>query len=128
MRASAFAIFLLVLYFVIGVTNGLFEATFHPAFVLAFCLRAIHSRLRETYMKSENWTRMRAASAAGVCLAMLFITCGARAQETKETVTVNDVDRTYIVRLPKGYDRERKYPVVILLHGMGLSLHWRSAR
>src|ERR1019366_7951834 len=69
-------------------------------------------------MKSANWTRMRAASAAGACLAMLFITCGARAQETKETVTVNDVDRTYIVRLPKGYDRERKYPVVILLHGM----------
>src|ERR1700674_403750 len=45
-------------------------------------------------MKSENWTRMRAASAAGTCLAMLFIAYGARAQETKETVTVNDVDRT----------------------------------
>ena len=31
---------------------------------------------------------------------------------------VNDVDRTYLVRLPKGYDRAQKYPVVILLHGM----------
>jgi hypothetical protein len=40
---------------------------------------------------------MQAASAAaGVCLAMLFITYGARAQETKESVTVNDVDRNYI--------------------------------
>jgi len=69
-------------------------------------------------MKSQNGTRMRAASAVGVCLAMLFITRGARAQETKETVTVNDVDRTYLLRLPRGYDREQKYPVLILLHGM----------
>ncbi len=49
---------------------------------------------------------------------MLFITYGARAQETKESVTVNDVDRNYMVRLPRGYDHEKKYPVVILLHGM----------
>jgi len=69
-------------------------------------------------MKSENGTRMQAASAAGVCLAMLFITYGARAQETKENVTVNDVDRTYLVRLPRGYDHEQKYPVGILLRGM----------
>ena len=61
---------------------------------------------------------MRAASAVGVCLAALFINCGARAQETKQTVTVNDVDRTYMVRLPRGYDHAQKYPVVILLHGM----------
>ena len=46
-------------------------------------------------MKSENWTRMQAASAAGICLGMLLITYGARAQETKEKLTVNDVDRTY---------------------------------
>jgi Esterase PHB depolymerase len=69
-------------------------------------------------MKSENWMRMQAASSAGVCLAMLFMTYGAWAQETKETVTVNDVDRTYLVRLPRGYDHAQKYPVVILLHGM----------
>ena len=69
-------------------------------------------------MKSEKWMRMQAVSAAGVCLAALFITYGAWAQETKETVAVNDVDRTYLVRLPKGYDRGQKYPVVILLHGM----------
>jgi len=61
---------------------------------------------------------MRAASAAGVCLAALFIPYGTRAQETKEKVTVNEVDRTYLVRLPRGYDHEQRYPVVILLHGM----------
>jgi hypothetical protein len=33
---------------------------------------------------------------------MLFISYGARAQETRETVTVNDVDRTYLLRLPGG--------------------------
>jgi polyhydroxybutyrate depolymerase len=49
---------------------------------------------------------------------MLFLTPGARAQETKEKVTVDDVDRTYLVRLPRGYDAKQKYPVVILLHGM----------
>jgi len=59
------------------------------------------------------WTRMRAASAAGVCLATLFIASSARAQETKEKVTIDDVDRTYLVRLPRGYDHEQKYPVVI---------------
>jgi poly(3-hydroxybutyrate) depolymerase len=32
---------------------------------------------------------------------MLIITYGARAQETKERVTVNDVDRTCLVRLPR---------------------------
>ena len=28
------------------------------------------------------------------------------------------MDRNYLVRLPKGYVHEQKYPVVILLHGM----------
>ena len=40
------------------------------------------------------------------------------AQETKETVTVDDVDRSFMVRLPRGYDSQRHYPVVVLLHGM----------
>jgi polyhydroxybutyrate depolymerase len=40
------------------------------------------------------------------------------AQETKEKVTVDDVDRNFMVRLPSGYDPQRRYPVVILLHGM----------
>jgi polyhydroxybutyrate depolymerase len=66
-------------------------------------------------MKLENWTR---TSAAGVCVAMLFISSSVRAQETKEKVTVEDVDRTYMVRLPRGYDHGQKYPVVILLHGI----------
>ncbi len=69
-------------------------------------------------MKSENLTRMRVAAVVCVCMAALFFTYGAQAQETKERVTVYNVDRTYTVRLPKGYDHANKYPVVILLHGM----------
>ena len=38
-------------------------------------------------------------------------------QETKEKITVEDVDRS-TVRLPRGYDPQQHYPVVILLHGM----------
>lgn len=59
---------------------------------------------------------MRAAAA--VCLAALIGAQGLRAQETKEKVTVDDTDRTFMVRLPKGYDANKKYPVVVLLHGM----------
>src|SRR3984957_5635354 len=69
-------------------------------------------------MRFKRCAKTRAASAMAACLAMLFVTPGARAQETKEKVTVSDVDRTYLVRLPRGYDAKQKYPVVILLHGM----------
>ncbi|MGA9977152.1 MAG: PHB depolymerase family esterase [Candidatus Sulfotelmatobacter sp.] len=69
-------------------------------------------------MRFKRCTRTRAASAAAACLAMCFIIPGATAQETKEKITINDVDRTYLVRLPRGYDAKQKYPVVILLHGM----------
>ena len=41
-----------------------------------------------------------------------------RAQETREKVTVDDVDRNYTIRLPRGYNSQQHYPVVILLHGM----------
>jgi poly(3-hydroxybutyrate) depolymerase len=59
-----------------------------------------------------------AAWVAAVCLVTLCTTYTARAQETKEKVTVEDVDRTYLLRLPRGYDQAEKYPVVVLLHGM----------
>lgn len=42
----------------------------------------------------------------------------ATAQETKEKITVDDADRYFMVRLPKGYNSQQHYPVVILLHGM----------
>lgn len=59
--------------------------------------------------------------AAVVFPALVFATAVAPAtwaQETTEKVTVDDVDRTFMVRLPRGYDAKQHYPVVVVLHGM----------
>src|SRR6202166_4825687 len=69
-------------------------------------------------MKSMNWMTTTAASAAVACLVGLILAGHAQAQETKEKVMLDDVERTYLLRLPRGYDPTHKYPVVILLHGM----------
>lgn len=61
----------------------------------------------------QHFTRIGVACVLAV-LALQFI----EAQETTEKITVDDVDRTFLVRLPKGYEAGRPYPVVILLHGM----------
>jgi poly(3-hydroxybutyrate) depolymerase len=68
-------------------------------------------------MKSGNLYGGSVLAAAG-CLALLLAGTTLWAQETKEKVTVDDVDRTFMVRLPKGYDPQQHYPVMILLHGM----------
>jgi polyhydroxybutyrate depolymerase len=69
-------------------------------------------------MKPEKLYRMRPAAAVGVLLITGFAAHTLRAQETKEKVTVDDVERTFTVRLPKAYEAQRRYPVLILLHGM----------
>ncbi|SPF42449.1 putative Poly(3-hydroxybutyrate) depolymerase [Candidatus Sulfotelmatobacter kueseliae] len=69
-------------------------------------------------MKSGRLQGTRLASAAAGCVVLLFVAPRLWAQETKEKVTVDDVDRTFMVRLPKGYDPQQHYPVMILLHGM----------
>lgn len=69
-------------------------------------------------MKSGKWLGMRTASAALLCMAVLTITPKLQAQETKEKLTVDDVERTFMLRLPKGFDAQRHYPVVMLLHGL----------
>jgi poly(3-hydroxybutyrate) depolymerase len=68
-------------------------------------------------MKSGMSLGISALAAAG-SLAMLFAASTLSAQETKEKIMVDDVDRNFLVRLPKGYDSQRHYPVLILLHGM----------
>jgi polyhydroxybutyrate depolymerase len=37
--------------------------------------------------------------------------------DTQEKIQIDDLSRTYAVHLPKGYDQQQRYPVVILLHG-----------
>src|ERR1035437_3141734 len=69
-------------------------------------------------MKFRKRFEVHLAPAAAGCMAVLFAAQALWAQETKEKVTVDDVERTFMVRLPRGYDSQQHYPVVILLHGM----------
>lgn len=69
-------------------------------------------------MTFANLNRTRAAGCAALGLALLFATQTLWGQETKESVTVDDVNREFMVRLPRGYDAQQHYPVVLLLHGM----------
>ena len=78
-------------------------------------------------MKLWNFKATHSLSPAGLCLGVAgfaillaapLTTPQAQAQETKEKVTVDDTDRTYMLRLPQGYDPQKHYPLVILLHGM----------
>lgn len=69
-------------------------------------------------MRIETLRGFYTAAVSVLCLVTLFVTPTLRAQETKEKVTVDDVDRQFSVRLPRGYDAKQRYPVVILLHGM----------
>lgn len=64
--------------------------------------------------------KLRNSDRLGALAGVLFLLSvqALLAQETKEKVTVDDVDRSFTVRLPRGYDPQQHYPVVILLHGM----------
>ena len=64
-----------------------------------------------------NLWNSRLIFTAVLCL-LLFTIPILAGQESREKVTVDDVERTFTVRLPKGYEAQRHYPVVILLHGM----------
>jgi polyhydroxybutyrate depolymerase len=52
-----------------------------------------------------------------VCLAGFLFLAPLSAQDSPEKIQVNDVSRNFVVHLPKGYDQQQHYPVVILLHG-----------
>ena len=44
--------------------------------------------------------------------------CGiVQAQDKEDRVTVNDLERTFVVHLPKGYDAQKRYPVVLVIPG-----------
>jgi polyhydroxybutyrate depolymerase len=67
--------------------------------------------------------RLRRATVGDACLAVIYLAMILAApavfgQETKEKVTVDEVDRTYMLRLPQGYDPQKHYPLVIMLHGL----------
>jgi polyhydroxybutyrate depolymerase len=68
-----------------------------------------------------DWRRrvsIAAACAGALPIAVALLGSSLWAQETQQKVTVDDVDRSFTARLPKGYDPQQHYPVVLLLHGM----------
>jgi len=67
--------------------------------------------------KTGPFPPYRQARLVGACLSMLISVAPLRAQDSQEKIAVDDVSRTFAVHLPKGYDSQQHYPVVILLHG-----------
>jgi len=66
-------------------------------------------------MISRRYSQVISATAgflfiASCCLAL-------QAQEKQEQVTVDDKERTFVVRVPKGYDANKHYPAVLLFPG-----------
>jgi polyhydroxybutyrate depolymerase len=57
--------------------------------------------------------------AAALCLgaAAMIRVASVHAQDPVETLNVDDVTRSFTVHLPNGYDKAKKYPVVMVLHG-----------
>jgi len=53
---------------------------------------------------------------SSLVLGTVLMTSGARAQEPEQKITVDNVERTFVVHLPKGYDDKQKYPLVLVLH------------
>src|SRR3984957_2179539 len=68
-------------------------------------------------MKMLTQLHLRHQCLLAACISALLFLAPLRAQETQEKLTVDDVSRTFTVHLPKGYDAQQHYPVVILLHG-----------
>ena len=70
-------------------------------------------------MRPRPWLWLRREWIAA-CISGLLLVAPSRAQDAQEKIDVDDVSRTFAVHLPKGYDAQQHYPVVILLHGRNL--------
>ena len=73
----------------------------------------ITSKLERNWSDGRSARRAYLAPASLSCCPSLL----SRAQDNQEKIAVDDVSRSFVVHLPKGYDSQQHYPVVILLHG-----------
>jgi len=86
-------------------------------------------RVSRHHIAGKRWASVYALA---ICLTLLLYVTFLSAQDVPEKdaparaaqpndiqakIDVNDVSRSYVVHLPKGYDQQQHYPTVILLHG-----------
>ena len=72
--------------------------------------------LNRSYLKDAP-RRKSLAYLVAACLSGLLLVAPLSAQDSSEKIDVDDVSRSYVVHLPKSYDQQQHYPVVIVLHG-----------
>jgi polyhydroxybutyrate depolymerase len=68
-------------------------------------------------MKLHLSFRMLCAWAMSCWMMSSLLPALLQAQDTQEQIQIDDLTRTYVVHLPKGYNSQQHYPVVVLLHG-----------
>lgn len=73
--------------------------------------------LKGSSFRPGIFRKSQLAYSLAACFAGLLFVAPILAQETHEKIDVDNVSRDYILRLPKGYDQQQHYPVVILFHG-----------
>jgi poly(3-hydroxybutyrate) depolymerase len=73
--------------------------------------------LNRSYFLRDDQRRKSLAYLVAACFSGLLFVAALSAQDSREKIDVDDVSRSYVVHLPKSYDQQQHYPVVILLHG-----------
>jgi polyhydroxybutyrate depolymerase len=74
----------------------------------------MHLKVVGTRVLPWVWLRSECVTA---CLAGMLFAAPLQAQDVQEKIEVDNLSRTYVVHLPKGYDSKQHYPVVVLLPG-----------
>ncbi|HXO32389.1 MAG TPA: PHB depolymerase family esterase [Candidatus Acidoferrales bacterium] len=69
--------------------------------------------LNRSYLRNG----LSVAYLVAACFSGLLFVAPLSAQDSQEKIDVDDVTRSYVVHLPKSYDHQQHYPVVIVLHG-----------
>jgi polyhydroxybutyrate depolymerase len=72
--------------------------------------------LNRSYLRDDP-RRQSLAYLIAACFSGLLFVAPLSAQDSQEKIDVDDVSRSYVVHLPKSYDQQQHYPVVIVLHG-----------
>ena len=72
--------------------------------------------LNRSYLKLDP-RRKSLAYLVAACFSGLLFVAPLSAQDSQEKIEVDDVSRSYVVHLPKSYDQQQHYPVIMLLQG-----------